>query len=555
VCGIAGFCLAPDGIGELNTNAIARELLLRIEERGRDATGAAWFGRGGGPVVAKLDKEASKWAPGLRMGKQTSTAILHTRLATMGDPRDNRNNHPVIAPGKRGGRVIGVHNGWVNNVFGMVNKFKLPRQATVDSEVIFTFLYEQGDDFDKLGANLDGNYACAYIREDRPNELFLIRGHSSPLILMPTMYGVFFASTEYALRSIQQFVGGPKVGFVEVAEGRAVHLKEGEIGDTFSFDMLDQWASYYGRHNLLGDDEWDTWEKGGDGVYHQKGRRQWAGNHEATGGVVSLDDWRSSSNAGANASLAEVYTDSRRGVRIFRGKAGQEVAAFLGFKEKKVSTFNSYFGSWMETLGIVDFVPWPGLGMDLDEALLEELLLILEEVPTNERPVTLVRERNRLSIKLDRKQPGSPKDGIILPDTVSMNGPQLLGLSANDTDKLPHYIKVQGVWHYKGKDSKGKPLFVVSKWQHDSDHMEVKHQFVPREGSEGDVDYASVNGCIWRKEGDTWVNTGLKDTELSEPTRRFMGLDEDVVLFPDAEVQAAVERAQAELDEVRVEVG
>jgi hypothetical protein len=75
------------------------------------------------------------------------------------------------------------------------------------------------------------------------------------------------------------------------------------------------------------------------------------------------------------------------------------------------------------------------------------------------------------------------------------------------------------------------------------------------EGSDGDVDYATVGGYIWRHEGAAgWQNTGLKDNEVSEATRHALGLDEEVVLFPDEEVAEAIERATAELEQVRVEV-
>ena len=42
MCGIAGFCINDADHKKLKTRSIAKSLLLAIQERGEDATGAAW---------------------------------------------------------------------------------------------------------------------------------------------------------------------------------------------------------------------------------------------------------------------------------------------------------------------------------------------------------------------------------------------------------------------------------------------------------------------------------------------------------------------------------
>jgi len=56
----------------------------------------------------------------------------HTRCRIRGDERINRNNHPI-----RAGDVIGTHNGTIYNADYLFRRFKLPRFAQVDSELLF----------------------------------------------------------------------------------------------------------------------------------------------------------------------------------------------------------------------------------------------------------------------------------------------------------------------------------------------------------------------------------------------------------------------------------
>ena len=49
-----------------------------------------------------------------------------------GGERINRNNHPI-----RAGDVIGTHNGTIYNADYLFRRFKLPRFAQVDSELLF----------------------------------------------------------------------------------------------------------------------------------------------------------------------------------------------------------------------------------------------------------------------------------------------------------------------------------------------------------------------------------------------------------------------------------
>lgn len=115
-------------------------LLLRSEERGPHATGAAWLDCSGKHRIFKRPIRASKFVreravAELLAGLSGRTTWLagHTRWPTRGSHLDNRNNQPLLV----GKRLIGTHNGHVANADDLFKQFKLPRRAEVDSEVIF----------------------------------------------------------------------------------------------------------------------------------------------------------------------------------------------------------------------------------------------------------------------------------------------------------------------------------------------------------------------------------------------------------------------------------
>ena len=115
------------------------ELLVMSERRGPHATGLAWLNRDGQHGLFKRPESARRFVRGKAFGEilaeidnRTTLLLGHTRWRTRGDERVNENNHPI-----RAGDILGTHNGTIYNANTLFRRFKLPRFAEVDSELLF----------------------------------------------------------------------------------------------------------------------------------------------------------------------------------------------------------------------------------------------------------------------------------------------------------------------------------------------------------------------------------------------------------------------------------
>ncbi len=190
MCGIIGY------IGNENAVEEVYEGLKRLEYRGYDSAGAAFFS-GGGIKVIKRQGKVEKLLP-LLNGLSSRAGIGHTRWATHGKPSDI-NSHPHSA-----GEISIVHNGIIENYAELKEKLsaweeygasevkeKLVSEGAVfvsetDSEVIAHLIrkFYRGDllaavrDAVKL---LKGSYALMAICEG--NDSVAAACYKSPLIM------------------------------------------------------------------------------------------------------------------------------------------------------------------------------------------------------------------------------------------------------------------------------------------------------------------------------------------------------------------------------------
>lgn len=145
MCGLAAVLLYPQPRSVETwaaiTGAFTQNLLFN-EKRGQAATGIAVQHTDGQVSVRKTALAAAEFVqtPGYQslLAQITSATTLllgHTRHPTQGTPANNHNNHPL-----QSGAIFGIHNGHIHNDAALFAKFRLPRTAQVDSEIIFRLL-------------------------------------------------------------------------------------------------------------------------------------------------------------------------------------------------------------------------------------------------------------------------------------------------------------------------------------------------------------------------------------------------------------------------------
>lgn len=202
MCGIAGIYLKNRHLKNphIPTEDLLDGLLLGIEHRGRDATGMVAVSKEGKNVTFKKEpRPASEFiVERPPLPPEIKTILLHTRWATKGDPDKNENNHPVIC-----NSTFVTHNGHINNDDTMFRRLEKKRGAEVDSIIIPTILDEFGlntEEGKKYLGELWGNMAIAAINPvSNPDDLLLLRGENSPLVILETDKFIMWASEKKSI--------------------------------------------------------------------------------------------------------------------------------------------------------------------------------------------------------------------------------------------------------------------------------------------------------------------------------------------------------------------
>lgn len=188
MCGLAGIIFGQKCRTRSELDYFGRVftyLLLLSEERGPHATGAAWLKSDGKYRILKRQQLARDFCRDSDFGDllanvDSSVTWLagHTRWQTCGDAFNNLNNHPILA-----GAVIGTHNGTVFNADELFRSLKLPRNAEVDSEVIFrmtdSILRDGHIDVAELGKRLalcKGGMSVVMASKRSPEEVVVVKG-------------------------------------------------------------------------------------------------------------------------------------------------------------------------------------------------------------------------------------------------------------------------------------------------------------------------------------------------------------------------------------------
>lgn len=181
MCGIMGY------LGPGEPVAILLEGLGRLEYRGYDSSGVAYFGESGAiSTVRAFGKLSRLREAAAGLSGVPGAAIGHIRWATHGAPTE-KNAHP-----HRSGPIVLVHNGIIENERELRRELEgegVRFASETDTEVLVHLIhraYRNTEDFpgavrEALG-RVTGSYAIAVLCEERPGEMVAAR-KGAPLVL------------------------------------------------------------------------------------------------------------------------------------------------------------------------------------------------------------------------------------------------------------------------------------------------------------------------------------------------------------------------------------
>jgi len=191
MCGIVGY------IGGANAVPILIEGLKRLEYRGYDSAGIAFFEHGRISVRRSVGKLRNLEAAIEGQDLSSDLGIGHTRWATHGRPSEE-NAHP-----HRAGKIVVVHNGIIENYLTLKEKLAAKGHefaSETDTEVIAHLIQSYMDKgvgivkaTRKALGELKGAYAIGVINEDEPDVLVGARA-GSPLVVGLGRHEYFIAS-------------------------------------------------------------------------------------------------------------------------------------------------------------------------------------------------------------------------------------------------------------------------------------------------------------------------------------------------------------------------
>jgi len=201
VCGLAG-------IRRFGNTPITREeiaiLLASLEHRGNHASGCAIVNDKGNDIVIHkmaepawsfVKHDATQGFLDEHLKDDTEIVLLHTRFATVGDPTDNANNHPMWD-----GVTALVHNGGITNAQDLFRQEKMTATCKTDSDVLRAIFDKEGFE-PKAARTLSkclGSAAIAAVSTAYPGVLALGRS-GGPVVIAEANDKLYFASEMQAI--------------------------------------------------------------------------------------------------------------------------------------------------------------------------------------------------------------------------------------------------------------------------------------------------------------------------------------------------------------------
>jgi glucosamine 6-phosphate synthetase-like amidotransferase/phosphosugar isomerase protein len=215
MCGIAAIFLYPQPRPPQLWQEIKSSLTENLrfnEERGAAATGLALLQADGQitlhkqAIPARQFIDTPEYAALLnQLGPDSALLLGHTRRPTKGAPLNPQNNHPLHV-----GPLLGVHNGHIHNDDQLFARLNLPRQAQVDSEIIFRLMapFSPGplngrylSEIRPQMQQMKGQFTFLAADQRAPHKLLVVR-HQNPLSIYyhPHWNALVFSSSYIFLR-------------------------------------------------------------------------------------------------------------------------------------------------------------------------------------------------------------------------------------------------------------------------------------------------------------------------------------------------------------------
>lgn len=233
MCRIWGVVYGPKGpdAEPLTPGQMARILFPALIKKGPHAWGwAQWRGKGHKVEVRKYPGLVTNQTSRIRIARDAKWVLGHTRLATHGSPKDNRNNHPL-----QHGNIIGLHNGVLRNhdeILDLTGRF-VPG-TEVDSEAIFAAVNLWGLEYGLK--RIEGDMVTVFVDKRNPQIVNIARSVGRPLYMAWTDAGsLVFASEEQALDRLV------KAGMIlseytrALGDHRLLRVMDGEIFERITY--------------------------------------------------------------------------------------------------------------------------------------------------------------------------------------------------------------------------------------------------------------------------------------------------------------------------------
>ncbi len=177
MCGIVG------SIGDTKSNEIVLKGLKKLEYRGYDSCGIAYFNNG-----IKVQKSVDE-VEGLmsQVKDESSISIGHTRWATHGKV-SLENAHPHMSYDKN---IVMVHNGVIENYKELKEEYlkDIELKSQTDTEVIveiLNYFYKETKDIKeaikRFIKEVKGSYASIFLLKDQEDCLYVVKNKSPMLI-------------------------------------------------------------------------------------------------------------------------------------------------------------------------------------------------------------------------------------------------------------------------------------------------------------------------------------------------------------------------------------